>query len=225
MTPLKGRKPWQYAIYYLFGWLTRLLFALLFITCRVTVKGQEIVEKYRENHPGKGLLYASWHRGLMFFIYYFRFKDCVVMASASKDGELAAHATKRHGWIVVRGSSSYRGSEALREMVPYIKKGYRGGLVVDAPRGPAHVSKIGTIIASRMAGVPIVPMMWGADRYWRLKSWDRTIIPKPFSRIVLLYGNNLIEVPGKASREECETYRQQLDDTLNNLMEQTDNFF
>ena len=97
--------------------------------------------------------------------------------------------------------------------------------MVDAPRGPAHVSKIGIIIASRMAGVPIVPMMWSADRYWRLKSWDRTIIPKPFSRIVFLYGNNLIEVPGKASREECETYRQQLDDTLNSLMEQTDNFF
>jgi lysophospholipid acyltransferase (LPLAT)-like uncharacterized protein len=225
MAPLKKRKLRLYAAYYLFGWLNRLLFALLFLTCRVTVKGQAIVETYRENNPGKGLLYASWHRGLMFLIYHFRFKKGVVMASASKDGELAAQTAKRHGWIVIRGSSSYRGSEALREMVPYVKKGHRAGLVVDAPRGPAHVSKIGIIIASRIAGVPIVPIMWSADRYWRLKSWDRTIIPKPFSRIVLLYGNNLIEVPGKASREKCEVYRQQLDDTLNGMMEQTDNFF
>jgi lysophospholipid acyltransferase (LPLAT)-like uncharacterized protein len=225
MAPLKKRKLRLYAAYYLFGWLIRLLFALLFLTCRVTVKEQEVIETYRKNHPGKGLLYASWHRGLSFFIYYFRFQKGVVMASASKDGELAAQTAKRHGWIVVRGSSSYRGSEALREMVPYVKKGYRAGLVVDAPRGPAHVSKIGIVIASRLSGVPIVPLMWSADRYWRLKSWDRTIIPKPFSRIVLLYGNNLIEVPGKASREECEAYRQQLDETLNSLMEQTDNYF
>ena len=96
---------------------------------------------------------------------------------------------------------------------------------MDAPRGPAHVSKIGIVIASRMAGVPIVPVMWSADRFWRLNSWDRTIIPKPFSRIVFMYGGELIQVPRKASREECEAYRQMLDDTLNRLMERADRYF
>ncbi len=225
MTPLKKRKPWQHAVYYLFSWLTRFLFALMFCTCRVQVFGREIEKRYQKENPGKGLLYASWHRGLTFFIYFYRYKNFVVMASASKDGELAAQVTKRHGWVVVRGSSSYRGSEALREMVPYFKKGYRGGLVVDAPRGPAHVSKIGIIIVSRMAGAPIVPVIWSADRCWLLKTWDRTIIPKPFSRIAFVYADELIQVPRKASREECEQYRQLLDDTLNRLMYQTDHFF
>ena len=225
MTPLKKRKPWQHALSYLFGWFSRFVFALLFSTCRVIVVGEEIVNNFQKEHPGKGLLYASWHRGVTFFVYYYRFKNFVVMASASKDGELAAQTANRHGWVVVRGSSSYRGSEALREMIPYFKKGYHGGLLVDAPRGPAHVSKIGIVIASRMAGVPIVPGMWSADRYWRLKSWDRTIIPKPFSRIVFVYGSELIEVPRNASREECEAYRQLLDDTLIRLMNRIDHFF
>jgi lysophospholipid acyltransferase (LPLAT)-like uncharacterized protein len=132
---------------------------------------------------------------------------------------------KRHGWITVRGSSSYRGSEALREMVPLYKKGHRGGLVVDAPRGPAHVSKIGIIVAARMAGVAIVPVIWSADRCWRIKNWDRTIIPKPFSRIAFVYGKDLIWVPAKSSREDCERLRQHLDDTLNRLMFQADHFF
>jgi hypothetical protein len=98
-------------------------------------------------------------------------------------------------------------------------------LVVDAPRGPAHVSKIGIITAARMTGLPILALMWSADRSWRINSWDRTIIPKPFSRIVLAYAENLISIPRRASRKEMETMRQLLDDTLNRLMYQTDHFF
>ena len=97
--------------------------------------------------------------------------------------------------------------------------------MVDAPRGPAHVSKIGIITAARMTGLPILALMWSADRTWRLNSWDQTIIPKPFSRIVLAYAEYLIWIPRRASREEMESKRQLLDDTLNRLMYQTDNFF
>jgi len=222
---LKKRKPWQRALYYTFGWFSRALFALLFSTCRVQVIGREIEKRYKKEHPGKGLLYASWHRGVMYLIYFYRFRNLVVMASASKDGELAAQAVRRHGWIVVRGSSSYRGHEALREMVPLFRKGHDGGLVVDAPTGPAHVSKIGIILAARMTGLPILPVMWSADRFWRIKDWDRTMIPKPFSRIILVYDQNLIHVPQKASRGECEQLRRHLDNVLNRMMFQTDHFY
>jgi lysophospholipid acyltransferase (LPLAT)-like uncharacterized protein len=76
-----------------------------------------------------------------------------------------------------------------------------------------------------MTGLPILTLMWSADRIWRLNSWDRTIIPKPFSRIVLSYADHLIWIPRRASREEMESMRQRLDDTLNRLMYQTDHFF
>jgi len=221
----KKRKPWQIPFYYLFGWMTRIVFLLLFSTCRVQEFGREIGETYQKEHPGKGLLVATWHRGVMFLVHHYRNQKRVTMASSSKDGELAAQAAERHGWIVVRGSSSYRGFEALKELVHYFQKGHIGGLVVDAPRGPAHVSKIGIITAARMTGLPILTLMWSADRSWRLKSWDRTIIPKPFSRIVLAYADHLIWIPRRATREEMEFKRQLLDDTLNRLMYQTDHFF
>jgi lysophospholipid acyltransferase (LPLAT)-like uncharacterized protein len=222
---LDKRKPWHKALFYTFGWFSRILCAVLFSTCRINVFGREIEKRYKMEHPGKGLLFASWHRGVMVLIYFFRFRRFVVMASASKDGELANQAVKRHGWIAVRGSSSYRGMEALREMIPYFKNGHYGGLVVDAPTGPTHVSKIGIILAARMTGLPILPVMWSADNCWRLKNWDRTIIPKPFSNIIFVYAQDVIPVPQDASREQCEKIRQHLDKILNWLMFQADSFF
>jgi lysophospholipid acyltransferase (LPLAT)-like uncharacterized protein len=218
-------KPLKYGAYYLFGWIARIIATLLFSTCRVTVYGQSIEEQYLRENPGKGILYASWHRGLIFFVYFYRFLNFIVMASASDDGELAAQATKRFGWIPVRGSSTRRGRLALREMESYFYKGYRGGLVVDAPQGPRCVSKIGIIMLAKRTGLPIIPVIWSAERSWRLSSWDRTIIPKPFSRIVFLYANKFIRVSRDATREECDQLRHQLDQVLNTLMFQTDHFF
>jgi lysophospholipid acyltransferase (LPLAT)-like uncharacterized protein len=217
--------PWWYTVAYAFGWFSKIFSTLLFSTCRIKVFGQEIETKYLEQNPDKGLLYASWHRGLFFLIYFYRNLKFVVMASASKDGELAAQATRRHGWINVRGSSSYRGSEALREMLQLFKKGHRGGLVVDAPKGPAYLSKIGMIVLAKRTGLQILPVIWSVDRYWRLKSWDRTIIPKPFSRIAVLYADDFITIPPDATKEECENFRQKLDAMLNRIMYQCDSFF
>jgi len=215
----------KFFTYWLFGWVGKIVASLMFLTCRVEVFGREIETNYLKTHGGKGLLYASWHRGLMFFVYFYRNLQFVVMASASKDGELAAQATKRFGWIPVRGSSTRRGSEALREMHVLFEKGHRGGLVVDAPTGPPYISKIGIIILAKRTNLPIVPVMWNADRSWRISSWDRTIIPKPFSRIVFLYGDRLIHIPKDASRETCDTLRKDLDERLRGLMFQTDHFF
>ncbi|MBW2705184.1 MAG: hypothetical protein JRD84_02610, partial [Deltaproteobacteria bacterium] len=107
----------------------------------------------------------------------------------------------------------------------YINKGYKGGLVADAPRGPRFVSKLGIIYLAKRTGRPIIPVIWSADRYWKLKSWDRMIIPKPFARIVTLYDDEYVQVPSDASREVCEEYRQQLDRRLNRIMYQVDNFY
>jgi len=211
--------------FYAFGLAGKILATLLFLTCRVRVFGRDIEEQYLIKNPGKGLLYASWHRGIFYFIYFYRNLKFVVMASASKDGELAAQATKRFGWIPVRGSSSSRGAEALLEMQRLFKMGHSGGLVVDAPTGPAYISKIGIIVLAKRTGLPLVPVIWNVDRCWRLKSWDRSIIPKPFSKIIYIYGNEFIHVPPNASREECENCRKKLDDVLHGMMYQADHFF
>ena len=224
---MKTRKMriWKRAGFYLFGWAAKVTATLWLSTCRVSEFGREIETRYLKANPGKGLLYASWHRGLFFFIFWYRNQNGVTIASASEDGELAAQAAKRFGWVTARGSSSRGGRQAFREMEGYINKGYKGGLVADAPRGPRFVSKLGIIYLAKRTGIPIVPVIWSADRYWKLKSWDRTIIPKPFSRIVALFDNEYLHVPADASRQACEEYRRQLDDRLNRIMYQVDHFY
>jgi len=218
-------KYWETIAFHAFGWVARALSTVLFLTCRVRVFGREIEEKYFIENHGKGLLYASWHRGLFYFVYFYRNLKFVVMASASKDGELAAQAAKRFGWIPIRGSSSRRGSQALVEMQARFKKGHSGGLVVDAPTGPPHISKMGIIVLAKRTGLPIIPVIWNVDRCWRLNSWDRAIIPKPFSKIVYVYADQLIHVPSNASRQECENHRKKLDRVLHHIMYQADHFF
>ena len=217
-------KIWKRAAFYAFGWAARIVATVWLRTCRISVFGRGIEENYLRDNPGKGLLYASWHRGLFFIIYWYRNRDAVSIASSSEDGELAAQAAKRFGWITARGSSSRGGRKAYREMEALIKKGHKGGLVADAPRGPRFVSKPGIIFMAKKTGIPIIPVIWSADRFWKLKSWDRTIIPKAFCRIVVLYADNYISVPADASRQECEQYRQQLDRVLNQIMYQADHF-
>ena len=218
-------KSWKYVMIYMLSWAFRLFGTVLLSTCHVRIFGREIEKKYFEDNPGQSLIYASWHRGVIYSIFFYRNTRFVAMASTSDDGEIAAQGAKRFGWKVVRGSSTRRGSQALREMISLTQKGYNAGLVVDAPRGPAHVSKPGVIVLAKKSGIPLLTGIWSADRYWRVNSWDRTIIPKPFSRIVGLYSDSLIKVPPDASREDCEMYRQQLDQQLNKMMYQTDHFF
>lgn len=218
-------KFWKRAAFYAFGWAAKIVATLWLSTCSISEFGRGIEERYLRENPEKGLLYASWHRGLFFVIYWYRNRNTVSIASASDDGELAAQAAKRFGWITARGSSSRRGRRAYREMESYVKRGYSGGLVADAPRGPRFVSKLGIIYLAKRTGIPIIPVIWSADRFWKLKSWDRTIIPKAFARIVALYADTYIMVPANATRQECEQYRRQLDEALNRIMYQTDHFF
>jgi hypothetical protein len=212
-------------VLYLFGWAARIGATAWLSTCREWVFGQEILADYRKREPGRNLLFTTWHRGLVYILYHYRFRDVVVMASTSSDGELAAHAAERFGWIPVRGSSSRRGSQALRQMEAMVKKGFSAGIVADAPRGPAHVAKMGVIVLAKHTGLPIMPVIWSAESCWRLNSWDRTIVPKPFSRVVGLFPPELIRVPAGADRNLCEHYRQKLDGLLNGMMYQVDHFF
>ena len=218
-------KQWKRAAFYSFGWAAKVIASMWLRTCRITEFGREIEDRCSEKHPGRGLLYASWHRGLFFVIYWFRNQNVVSIASASEDGELAAQAARRFGWITARGSSSRGGRQAFREMEALVRRGYKGGLVADAPQGPRFVSKLGIIYLAKRTGLPIIPVIWSADRCWTLKSWDRTIIPKPFSRIVALYADTPIQVPKDASRDTCRRFQQQLDQKLNRIMYQTDHFF
>lgn len=199
---------------------------LLFLTCRIRVFGDEILEQVKQENDGK-MLGASWHRGLFFTVYYFRSLGAALMSSRSKDGELVTALLKRFGYSPPRGSSGKGkgGKQALDEFVELVQSGRPGGIATDAPKGPPYVSKFGVVVAAARTGVPIIPFAWNAQPCFRIGSWDRTMIPKPFSKIVMVFDKKTLAVHPDSTKEQMEDLRSQLDDRINYLTYQVDHFF
>ncbi|PKN70983.1 MAG: hypothetical protein CVU54_03100 [Deltaproteobacteria bacterium HGW-Deltaproteobacteria-12] len=198
---------------------------LLFLTCRIRVFGAEILEDSKRAHSGR-MLGASWHRGLLFTVFYFRNLGAALMTSRSKDGELLTAMLKRFGYTPPRGSSGKDkgGKQALEEFVGLIQAGKPAGIATDGPNGPPYISKFGVIAAAARTGIPIIPFSWSAQPCFRINSWDRTMIPKPFSRIVMIFDCHALEVPADPSQEQMEGLRRELDDRINYLTYQADHY-
>ncbi len=105
------------------------------------------------------------------------------LISGSKDGAWLAGIFEAVGVTPIRGSSSWRGTEALRDIVRILRQGYDVGITPDGPRGPCYSVQKGALIAAKSTGVPITLLAMNPTRYWRLKSWDRFYIPVPFTRV------------------------------------------
>ena len=197
---------------------------LLFLTCKKQVFGQDVWDGQMRNNHCK-TLGAGWHRGIVYIIYHFRNIGGAIMTSRSADGELGAQLIKRFGYTSPRGSNTTGGKEALDEFVGSVNSGKPGGLAVDAPKGPPYVSKHGIIAAAARTGAAICPFSWYAEPHIRIGSWDRTIIPKPFSRLVAVFDREPIFVSPDAGYERREELRQELDKRINRLAYQTDHWF
>jgi len=182
-------------------------------TCRVRVDDRGLLERAR---GGEAFIGAMWHEDIGFFADHFRGTRFTVLASRSRDGEIAARVAHQLGLRTVRGSSWRGGEEALEQMIERVRRGECVGFVADGPRGPAHVAKIGPVIAAKLSGRPIVPIACAMRGAIRLPSWDRTRIPLPFARIAVRAGDP-ITVPGDASRVECSRIRERLQDELLHL--------
>lgn len=194
--------------------LGALLTKLLMISCRVIkVEG---LKRARSaiTQAGGGAVYATWHQRMSYYFHYFGSHHLTIMISQSRDGEYATRTAKWAGFKNVRGSSTRGGSSALKELTKRMKQGETGGMLADGPLGPVRVAKIGSVIMARDAEVPLIPILWGADRCWTLNSWDRYLIPKPFSRVVIHYAEP-IWVPRSANGKKLEHYRRLLEERLN----------
>jgi len=183
-------------------------------SCRVVkVEG---TERHDEaiSRSGGGAVYVTWHQRMSYFFYFGGSHHVATMVSRSRDGEYAARLATCLGFRAVRGSSSRGGTTAVRELTRRIGEGELGGMLADGPQGPARVAKMGSVMIARNAGVPIIPVLWGADRCWMFNSWDRYLVPKPFARIVLL-AEEPIWIPPTVKGEDLEPYRRLLEERLN----------
>jgi len=114
------------------------------------------------------------------------------LASQSRDGELMARVSRAAGFRVVRGSPSRGGLQSLRRLHRVLTRERSTiGLAPDGSRGPIYEVKTGAVLLAQISGAAILPMGIAADRAWRLKSWDRLIVPKPFARIAIAVGEPL----------------------------------
>ena len=193
--------------------LSRLAGALLFLH-RSTLRVERVhFDRYvRLKARGVPILFALWHGRMFLSIQAHRQEGIVTMASRSKDGEIIAGWLERNGYSVVRGSSTRGGSEALREMVRRVRSGRAAALTVDGPTGPPRKVQPGIVQLARLTGGWILPITSSSARPRFLASWDRYLLPKPFSANVVLYGEPLPIDAASSDADAQERIARALDD-------------
>lgn len=184
-------------------------------TCRCTIVNPEIEEKVdREG----GCILAFWHGHIFYFGYHYRDRDIPVMMSRSVDGEIVARTTESLGFQPVRGSSSVGGTAAFREVLGYLKEGRHTGITPDGPRGPRWKVQRGVIDLARATGSPILPGAYAARPRVVFNSWDRFVLPLPFSRVVVVYGETIHVGP----EDDLEEARLKLEERLKDITAQAE---
>lgn len=188
-----------------------------------------VVDSHNEEQAMReygSIVYASWHQRFFPGITLFASrKPIAVIISQSHDGEMIARVANTLGWQAVRGSSSRGGRHALKRVRQLTTQGYRISHIVDGPQGPFGVVKPGLISIARFAGAPIVPTITSAQRRWVFKnSWDRFMIPKPFSKIFIRFGSP-IEVPRRLDEKSFEEIRLFAQEHIKELVIETDNWW
>lgn len=165
---------------------------------------------------GGRILLCCWHQQFFSAVRYFKNYapyHPALMISRSKDGDVIARIAEKTGWHTVRGSSSKDGGPALKDMIAHLSHYGFAGHILDGPRGPAGVVKAGVIRLAQVEGTFVVPIYASADRAWYFRSWDRFMLPKPFARVTLRYGD-MLDLASKTGEEDFERQRLRLQEIM-----------
>lgn len=192
----------QRILLWLISWTAYLLVRLVGSTLRfqITLEEGSLADGRRVALPG---IYCFWHRAMIPSAYHFRNMQIAIMISRSFDGECIARIAQKLGFRPVRGSSSRGGAGALLGMREELDLGHPAVFTADGPRGPIYVAKRGPVLLAQRTGYNICCFHVAVERAWILKSWDRMMIPKPFSR-ASFYITSPLAVPADATDEQLE---------------------
>ncbi len=191
-------------------------------SCRLSVRGEEGYR--RAKAAGRPIILVIWHNRLMLAPFFFRKRRIAALVSPSKDGEIIAQIAQGWRFRIVRGSGSHAMARAWVEMKRDLKKGAELIIIPDGPKGPDRKLKPGALKLAQETNALIVPWSYSASRKKRLKSWDRFLLFRPFSRIVATYGTPL-EVRPSLDEGEFETERQRIEMALDSLDAEADSHF
>jgi len=175
-------------------------------------------------HTGKPMVLAFWHGRMVYFIHLYHRQRFTVLVSQSRDGEFISQVLARFGLHVTRGSSSRGGMRALLEIVGRMRQGFHVAVTPDGPRGPRYQVQPGIVLVAKKTGAAILPATYNAKWKKVLGSWDGFILPLPFSRVVVVYGEP-IYVPSSASAAKLQANRLELEASLRRITELADGYF
>ena len=171
--------------------------------------------------PGREI-YCFWHQCVLPCAFYFRRTGATILISQSFDGELITRTLELLGFHAVRGSSSRGGQEGInglrRVLNPEVGEGTAVIFTADGPRGPIYRAKMGPVKLAQLTGAPIGSFHLQPAKAWVINSWDRFLVPKPFTRIAVSWGLWTM-VSEEATNEELEPLRDQLDVALERARE------
>jgi len=190
--------------------LARRLIALLWRTCRLTVHDEAVLQRCIDQQ--QPIIACYWHRHQIFCVRaLLQLRDrhpglkLGYLISPSRDGDAAARVFADLDLHIVRGSATRGGAQALREIYQAIRReGISPIVTPDGPTGPLQQFKPGVTMLASLSGAPLVPMSFAASRATALRSWDRALIPWPFSRVVVTIGEP-ISVPRGADQATLAT--------------------
>ncbi|MDQ3673364.1 MAG: lysophospholipid acyltransferase family protein [Gemmatimonadota bacterium] len=177
------RLPWRPRLTLLLG---KGVLGALAPTWRFRVLNEATLKELRAS--GKPFIFSLWHGHLLPLLWHHRGSNVAILISEHRDGELIARTAGWLGYRLIRGSTTRGAERALLSLVRELKEGRQVAVTPDGPRGPARTFAPGALIAAQRSGAAILPVAASADRAWRLRSWDRFIIPKPFARVTVAYG-------------------------------------
>jgi lysophospholipid acyltransferase (LPLAT)-like uncharacterized protein len=172
--------------------------------------------------PNERYIGALWHNRLLLLPFVIkRFlpeRRGAALISGSRDGALLADLVERFGFEVVRGSSSKKGVSAIRQLAEVIASGKDVVITPDGPRGPAYELGQGIVFLAQQSGAEVVPINMEYSSSWRVKSWDRFVLPKPFSTVRVIFGRPH-RVAQTSTETDFERERVRLQDAMMQLVE------
>ncbi len=208
------------------GWRARCLIAfghrLLQIWARTLRFEIEDRANVVRTPPNERYIGALWHNRLLLLPFvikrYLPERRGAALISGSRDGALLADLVERFQFDVVRGSSSKKGASAIRQLAEVIANGKDVVITPDGPRGPAYELGQGIVYLAQQSGAEVVPINLEYSSCWRVKSWDRFILPKPFSKVRVIFGAPH-RVASTSTDEEFERERRRLQEAMMQLVE------
>ena len=217
--PLRGDKPLKWRDRFLIAVVSFLGAAslrLLRLFLRLEIRGQEAMRAMWAR--GENAVIVFWHGRFLLLPFSYGGPGAFVLISSSRDGELIARTIQKLGLDTVRGSSTRGGEEARERLLTVLREGYDVGITPDGPKGPRHVVKAGAVELAMRSGRPIVPVIMASARGRRLSSWDRFLLPVPFDRVVLQWG----EPMWIKEDEDFEIARKRVEQYMMALMRRAD---